>query len=53
MSYFQDLTARIVALPAHGIGALLILLLYAIQSEIRFGAKLAATHGSVRPSQHS
>ena len=27
------------ALPGYGIGALIVLLLYAIQSEIRFGAK--------------
>jgi protein-S-isoprenylcysteine O-methyltransferase Ste14 len=36
---FQSLTAGIVALPSYGMGALLVLLLYAVQSEIRFGAK--------------
>jgi protein-S-isoprenylcysteine O-methyltransferase len=39
MSYLQEFTARIVALPLHGVGALLVLLLYALQSEMRFGAK--------------
>jgi protein-S-isoprenylcysteine O-methyltransferase Ste14 len=39
MSYLQQFTAGIAALPPHGVGALLVLLLYALQSEIRFGAK--------------
>jgi protein-S-isoprenylcysteine O-methyltransferase Ste14 len=45
MSYFHQFTAGIVALPPHGVGALLVLLLLAIQSEIRFGAK-ARSHAT-------
>jgi len=36
---FHSLTAGIVALPPYGKGAMLLVLLYAIQAEIRFGAK--------------
>lgn len=36
---FQELTAGFVALPPYGAGALIILLLYALQSEVRFGAR--------------
>lgn len=35
----QEFTAGICALPPHGVGALLVLLLYAFQSEVRFAAK--------------
>jgi protein-S-isoprenylcysteine O-methyltransferase Ste14 len=35
----HSLTAGIFALPPYGVGALLVLLLYAIQAEIRFGSK--------------
>jgi protein-S-isoprenylcysteine O-methyltransferase len=35
----QEFTAGIVALPPYGVGALFVLMLYALQSEIRFGAK--------------
>ena len=35
----SDLISRFTALPSYGIGALLLLLLYAIQSEIRFGRR--------------
>ena len=35
----HDFTAAIGALPAYGIGALLVLLLYTAQAEVRFGAK--------------
>lgn len=34
----SDLISRFTAFPAYGIGALLVLLLYAVQSEIRFGS---------------
>lgn len=39
----SELIARFTSLPPYGLGALLVLLLYAIQSEIRFGAR-ARTH---------
>ncbi len=45
MSYLREFTAGIVALPPYGVGALLVLLLYAIQAEIRFGAK-ARSHAT-------
>jgi len=35
----SDLIARFAALPGYGIGALCVLLLYAIQSELRFGTR--------------
>ncbi len=35
----SELISRFTALPAYGIGAAVVLLLYAIQSEIRFGAR--------------
>ena len=35
----SDLIARFTALPSYGIGALVVLLLYAVQSEIRFGKR--------------
>jgi protein-S-isoprenylcysteine O-methyltransferase len=35
----SELISRFTALPAYGIGALIVLLLYALQSEIRFGAR--------------
>jgi protein-S-isoprenylcysteine O-methyltransferase Ste14 len=35
----SEILSRFTALPAYGIGALVVLLLYAIQSEIRFGAR--------------
>ena len=34
----SELISRFAALPAYGIGALIVLLLYALQSEIRFGS---------------
>jgi protein-S-isoprenylcysteine O-methyltransferase Ste14 len=48
----QQFTAGIVALPAYGAGALLVLLLYAFQSEVRFGARARshATQASDRGS---
>ncbi len=48
----SDLIARFAALPGYGIAALAVLLLYAIQTEIRFGARARtiragpADHGS-------
>ena len=39
MNYIQDFIAGFKSLPAHGLAALGVLLLYAIESEIRFGAK--------------
>src|SRR5438067_3050068 len=35
----SELISRFTALPAYGIGALIVLLLYALQSEIRFGPR--------------
>ena len=35
----SDLLSPFLALPAYGIGGLAIVLLYALQSEIRFGAR--------------
>lgn len=35
----SDLIARFASLPAYGLGAIVVLLLYAIQSEVRFGAR--------------
>jgi hypothetical protein len=35
----SELISRFTALPAYGIGALIVLLLYALQSEIRFGSR--------------
>lgn len=35
----SDMISRFAALPAYGIGGLVVLLLYAVQSEIRFGAR--------------
>lgn len=42
---FHELTAGIVALPPYGLGALIVLLLYAVQAEIRFGAR-ARSHAT-------
>jgi protein-S-isoprenylcysteine O-methyltransferase Ste14 len=39
MNYIQDFIAGFKSLPAHGLAALGVLLLYAVESEIRFGAK--------------
>ena len=39
ISYLSDLIARFAALPGYGIGALIVLLLYAVQSEVRFGKR--------------
>jgi protein-S-isoprenylcysteine O-methyltransferase Ste14 len=39
MNYIQDFITGLKNLPAHGLAALGVLLLYAIESEIRFGAK--------------
>jgi protein-S-isoprenylcysteine O-methyltransferase Ste14 len=39
IDFAQDLIAGFKSLPPHGMAALVILLLYALQSEIRFGAK--------------
>ncbi len=39
MNYILDFIAGLKSLPAHGLTALGLLLLYAIESEIRFGAK--------------
>jgi len=39
MNYIQDFLAEFKSLPVHGLAALGVLLLYAIESEIRFGAK--------------
>ncbi len=44
---FREFTAGIVALPPYGVGALLVLLLYALQSEIRFGAKARSNAAGV------
>lgn len=38
----SDLLSRFTALPPYGIGALLVLLLYALQSEVRFGPRARA-----------
>lgn len=35
----SDLISRFTALPSYGIGAILVLLLYAVQSEVRFGRR--------------
>jgi protein-S-isoprenylcysteine O-methyltransferase Ste14 len=35
----HSLVAPVLALPSHGLGAMLVLLLYAIQAELRFGSK--------------
>jgi protein-S-isoprenylcysteine O-methyltransferase Ste14 len=44
---FHSLTAGLVALPAYGLTALLVLLIYGLQSEIRFGsAARSATGGA-------
>ena len=37
--YIQDFIAGFKSLPAHGLAAFGVLLLYAVESEIRFGAK--------------
>jgi hypothetical protein len=39
MNYIQDFIAGFKSLPAHGLAALGVLLLYAVESEIRFGAR--------------
>ena len=39
MNYIEDFIAGFRSLPAHGMAAVGVLLLYAIESEIRFGAK--------------
>jgi protein-S-isoprenylcysteine O-methyltransferase Ste14 len=39
MNYIEDFIAGFKSLPAHGMAAVGVLLLYAVQSEIRFGAK--------------
>jgi len=39
MNYIQDFIAGFKSLPAHGMAALGVLLLYAVESEIRFGKK--------------
>lgn len=41
--YISELLSRFAALPSYGLGGLAVLLLYAIQSEIRFGSR-ARTH---------
>src|SRR5262245_35478355 len=38
-SYMSELISRFAALPPYGLGALVVLLLYVIQSEIRFGSR--------------
>lgn len=38
-SFFSELTSRFAGLPSYGLGGLVVLLLYAIQSEIRFGSR--------------
>lgn len=45
MSDLQEFVAPIFALPPYGLGALIVLLLYAIQGEIRFGAR-ARSHAT-------
>ena len=42
-NFMREFYSRFAALPSYGLGGLLILLLYAIQSEIRFGSR-ARTH---------
>lgn len=37
VTLMSELISRFTALPAYGIGALVVVLLYALQSEIRFG----------------
>jgi hypothetical protein len=37
-----EMISRFTALPAYGLGGLFVLLLYAVQSEIRFGARARA-----------
>ena len=39
MNYIEDFIAGFRSLPAHGLAAVGVLLLYAVESEIRFGAK--------------
>jgi protein-S-isoprenylcysteine O-methyltransferase Ste14 len=39
----SDIMARFAALPAYGIGALVVLLSYAIETEVRFGARARST----------
>jgi protein-S-isoprenylcysteine O-methyltransferase Ste14 len=39
MNYMQDFIAGFKSLPAHGLAAFGVLLLYAVESEVRFGAK--------------
>jgi protein-S-isoprenylcysteine O-methyltransferase Ste14 len=41
----SELISRFTALPAYGIGALIVLLLYALQSEIRFGSRARTIRG--------
>jgi protein-S-isoprenylcysteine O-methyltransferase Ste14 len=48
----HEFTAGIVALPSYGVATLLVLLLYAIQSEVRFGAK-ARSHATGASDRHS
>lgn len=47
-----DLLQGFRALPPHGIAALLVLLLYALESELRFGAK-ARSHAAGEPDRNS
>lgn len=42
-SFLTEMMSRFAGLPSYGVGGLVILLLYAIQSEIRFGSR-ARTH---------
>lgn len=39
MNYIQDFIAGFKSLPPHGLAALVVLLLYAVESEIRFGTR--------------
>ena len=52
MSIFQEFAAGITALPPHGVAAVLVLLLYAVQSEMRFGAR-ARSHATGASDGHS
>ena len=39
VGFFSGLISRFAALPPYGIGGLVVILLYAVQSEIRFGSR--------------
>ena len=45
VEWLQSFVAPILALPPHGIAALILVLLYAIESEVRFGARARAHIG--------